>query len=168
MEAVLGGQGLIDALDYPAAALGILIESGGLPLPGEAFLLLAAAWAGTHHLSVPLVALSGFLGALLGADLGYLAGYRGGRPFLERFARVMSIGPTQMAQSEMFFARNGEWAFVVGRFLFGLRTWGSLLAGMTRMPFWRFQLLSAAGSLGWALAVAALGNLLGVLLAARP
>lgn len=164
----MNGQSLIDALDYPLAGLGILVESAGLPLPGEVVLLASAAWGAAHHLSLPGIVLGGFAGALLGADLGYLVGYRGGRPFLERFGRVMRIDPTAMARSEMFFARYGDWAILVGRFVLGLRAWGSFLAGMARMPFWRFQLFSAAGSLLWALAFVAVGDLLGTLLATRP
>jgi membrane protein DedA with SNARE-associated domain len=61
----------------------------------------------------------------------------------------------------VFFARHGDKAVLVARFILGLRTWGSMLAGMARMPFWRFQLFSALGALGWAVAVGAAGYLLG-------
>src|SRR5205807_1863183 len=69
---------IVDALGYPSAGLGILIESSGVPFPGEALLLAAAAWAAIRHHSLALVILFGFLGATAGADLGYLLGYRGG------------------------------------------------------------------------------------------
>jgi membrane protein DedA with SNARE-associated domain len=152
---------IVDAIGYPAAGLGILIESAGVPFPGEALLLAAAAWAAARHHSLVLVILFGFLGATVGANLGYYLGYRGGRPFVERFGSIFHIRPEHIARSELFFARHGDKAVLGARFILGLRTWGSMLAGMARMPFWRFQVFSALGALGWSLIVGTVGYLLG-------
>jgi membrane protein DedA with SNARE-associated domain len=152
---------LVDALAYPAAGLGSLIESAGVPFPGEALFLASAAWAAARHNSLALVILFGFVGATAGADLGYYLGYKGGRPFVERFGSLFHIRPEHIARSEMFFARHGDKTVLGARFILGLRTWGSMLAGMARMPFWRFQLFSVLGALGWALALGAAGYLLG-------
>ena len=152
---------IVDALGYPAAGLGILIESAGVPFPGEALLLAAAAWAAARHHSIVLVILFGFVGATAGADLGYYLGHHGGRPFVERFGSMFHIRPEHIARSEMFFARHGDKAVLGARFILGLRTWGSMLAGMARMPFWRFQLFSALGGLAWATIVGIAGYLVG-------
>lgn len=152
---------IADALGYPAAGLGILIESAGIPFPGETLLLASAAWAAARHMSIVLVILFGFLGATAGADLGYYLGYRGGRPFVERFGALLRIRPDHIARSELFFARHGDKAVLGSRFVLGLRTWGSMLAGMSRMPFWRFQLFSAIGGLAWATVIGIAGYLLG-------
>src|ERR1700674_2540246 len=152
---------IVDALGYPAAGLGILIESAGVPFPGEALLLAAAAWAAARHHSIVLVILFGFLGATGGADIGYYLGFKGGRPFVERFGSIFRIRPEHIARSEMFFARHGDKAVLGARFVLGLRTWGSMLAGMARMPFWRVQLFSALGALGWAIVIGSAGYLLG-------
>lgn len=152
---------VVDALGYPAAGLGILIESSGIPFPGETLLLAAAAWAAARHHSIALVILFGFLGATAGADLGYFLGFKGGRPFVERFGSWFNIRPEHIARSELFFARYGDRAILAARFVLGLRTWGSMLAGMARMPFWRFQLFSAIGGLAWASLIGVAGYLLG-------
>jgi membrane protein DedA with SNARE-associated domain len=152
---------ILDALGSPAAGLGTLVESAGVPFPGEAVLLGAAAWAAARHHSVLLVILFGFAGATAGADLGYYLGYKGGRPFVERFGSTFHIRPEHMARSEMFFARHGDKAVLGARFVLGLRTWGSMLAGMARMPFWRFQLFSVLGALGWAVGIGVAGYLFG-------
>ncbi|HET9781984.1 MAG TPA: DedA family protein [Candidatus Dormibacteraeota bacterium] len=152
---------IVDALGYPSARVGILIESTGIPFPGETLLLLAAAWAAASHHSIYLVILFGFLGATVGADLGYLLGYRGGRPFIERFGSTLRIKPEQLARAELFFARHGDKAIVGARFILGLRTWASMLAGMARMPFWRFQVFSAIGGLLWATLIGLAGYFLG-------
>ncbi len=153
--------GIVDALGYPSAGLGILIESAGIPFPGETLLLAAAAWAAARHHSLALVILFGFAGATVGADLGYWLGYRGGRPFIERFGSAFRIHPEHIARSELFFARHGDKAILAARFILGLRTWASMLAGMARMPFWRFQAFSMLGALAWAAAIGTAGYLLG-------
>jgi membrane protein DedA with SNARE-associated domain len=160
-EARLNPTAVVDALGYPAAGLGILIESAGVPFPGEALLLAAAAWAAARHHSIVLVVLFGFIGATAGADVGYYLGYKGGRPFVERFGSIFRIRPEHIARSELFFARHGDKAVLLARFVLGLRTWGSMLAGMARMPFWRFQLFSAIGGLAWAAIVGVAGYVLG-------
>jgi membrane protein DedA with SNARE-associated domain len=152
---------IVDAIGYPAAGLGILIESAGVPFPGETLLLAAAAWAAARHHSIVLVIFFGFLGSTAGADVGYLLGFRGGRPFVERFGSLFRIRPEHIARSEMFFARHGDKAVLIARFILGLRTWGSMLAGMSRMPFWRFQLFSSLGGLAWATVIGIAGYLLG-------
>ena len=61
----------------------------------------------------------------------------------------------------MFFSRHGDRAILAARFVLGLRTWGSMLAGMSHMPFWRFQLFSAIGGLAWATIIGGAGYFLG-------
>jgi membrane protein DedA with SNARE-associated domain len=152
---------LLDAVGNPVAGFGSLIETAGVPFPGEALLLGASGWAAARHQSVLLVILVGFVGATAGADIGYLVGYKGGRPFVERFGSFFRIRPEHIARSELFFARHGDRAILAGRFVLGMRTWGSMLAGMSRMPFWRFQLLSAIGGLAWAVVIGVAGYLVG-------
>ena len=151
----------VDAIGYPAAGLGILIESAGVSFPGETLLLAAAAWAAARNHSIVIVILFGFVGATAGADLGYYLGYRGGRPFVERFGSLFRIRPEHIARSEMFFSRHGDRAILAARFVIGLRTWGSMLAGMSHMPFWRFQLFSAIGGLAWSAIIGGAGYFLG-------
>lgn len=154
-------RAIADAIGYPAAGLGILIESAGIPFPGETMLLAVSAYAAVGRLDIRLVVAIGALGALLGADLGYGIGYVGGRPFVERMGRFLHIGPSHFARSELFFARYGGATVLFARFAIGLRTWVSVMAGMSRMPFWTFQLFSAIGGLAWAVLVGTIGYTLG-------
>jgi membrane protein DedA with SNARE-associated domain len=154
-------RAIADAIGYPFAGLGILVESLGFPVPGEVTLVAAAAYAAAGHLDIRLVALAGGLSAVLAGDLGYLAGYAGGRPFVERFSHLVHVNPGHLARSEMFFTRYGGRAILFGRFVPGLRTWGCVLAGMAHMPFWTFQAYSAVGGLLWAVLVGLAGFYLG-------
>ena len=152
---------VVDVLAIPVAGLAVLIAGVGVPLPGAALLFAAAVWAAARQHSVSVVILVGFLCTTAGADIGYYLGFKGGRPFVERFGRIFHIRPEHIALSELLFARHGDKAILAARFVPGLRTWGSMLAGMARMPFWRFQLLSAAGGLAWAAVAGVAGYFLG-------
>jgi len=154
-------RAIADAIGYPAAGLGILIESAGIPFPGETMLLAVAAYAAQGRLDIRLVIVLGAFGALAGANLGYGIGYFGGRPFVERMGRFLHIGPAHFARSELFFARYGAATVLFARFVLGLRTWASVMAGMSRMPFWTFQIFSAIGGLAWSIAIGSIGFALG-------
>jgi membrane protein DedA with SNARE-associated domain len=152
---------IADAIGYPAAGLGILIESAGIPFPGETMTIAAAAYAATGGLDIRVVVPIAAISSLVGANLGYVAGYRGGRPFVERFSHLLRLNSGHMARTEIFFARYGAATVLFGRFVLGLRTWSALMAGMARMPFWHFQTASAVGALLWATVVSLVGFYLG-------
>ena len=152
---------LAETLGYPAAALGILIESSGIPFPGELTLVAVAAYAGTGHLNIVVVIVLAALGAIVGGDIGYLVGLRGGRPFIERLLSIFRLEVGHLAQAEMFFAHHGDKTILVGRFILGLRTWASVFAGVAHMPFWRFQLYSVLGAVPWAIVWGIVGYTLG-------
>src|SRR5947207_6005324 len=90
----------------------MLIQSAGMPFPGEVFLVAAAAWAASRHLPIALVMIVGYLAATAGSDLGYILGRRGGRPFVERFGSAFHIRPGQLALAELVFARHGDKALL--------------------------------------------------------
>lgn len=154
-------RAIADAIGYPAAGLGILIESAGIPFPGETMLLLVAAYAASGSLEIRLVIPFGAMGAIMGADLGYAVGYFGGRPFVERLSRFLRLSARPLARAELFFAHHGAPTIFVARFIPGLRSWASMMAGMARMPFWTFQAYTAIGGIAWAIVIGSIGYYLG-------
>src|SRR5579872_1049247 len=78
----MGQPWLVDAIErygYLAVLLAIAIESAGIPFPGETTLILAAVYAGTGgHLSIAGVIVAAATGAILGDNLGYTVGRKGG------------------------------------------------------------------------------------------
>ncbi len=135
---------------YPSVFLLVMAESAGIPLPGETALVTGALLASQHKLQIPVVIALAASAAITGDNLGYLIGRRGGRWLLERpgpFAgsrrRVLNVGIP-------FFDRHGQRAVFFGRWLIGLRTWASWLAGATRMPWTSFATWNALGGISWA------------------
>jgi len=137
-------------LGYPALVLLVMAESSGVPLPGETALITGAVLASQHRLQIALVIALASAAAVLGDNAGYVIGRKGGRwlllrpgPFAGRRARVLELG-------EPFFARHGSKAVFLGRWILGLRTWASWLAGASHMPWRSFALWNAAGGISWA------------------
>jgi membrane protein DedA with SNARE-associated domain len=131
----------------------VLIESMGVPLPGEIVLVSAALLAATTGVGNPVgVAIGASAGAIIGDSIGYLIGHRGGRPLLERLGRRFPrhFGPEELAHAESLFNRWGMWAVFFGRFVALLRILAGPLAGALRMPYRKFLLANASGGIIWA------------------
>jgi membrane-associated protein len=147
---------------YWAVAALLLLESAGLPLPGETVLLLASFLAYTEHeLKLPWLIVVATLATTLGGELGFALGRHGGRPLIERYQNAFGIRPENMARGERLFARYGPATVFLARFIFGMRVLASLLAGALRMPWRKFALFNFLGAALWVAAISSAGYLFG-------
>jgi membrane protein DedA with SNARE-associated domain/membrane-associated phospholipid phosphatase len=154
-------QHLLTTYGYLAVALGVLLESMGVPLPGETLLLLGAVYAGTGKLSVWGIIVAAAVGAIVGDSIGYQIGKHGGRALLERYGKALHINAQHLERAEAFFSRYGDKTVFFGRFIAVLRTFSAFLAGVNRMPYQRFLLYNAAGGIVWAVTFGLLGAAFG-------
>ncbi|GAA3075308.1 hypothetical protein GCM10020254_19050 [Streptomyces goshikiensis] len=92
------------------------------------------------------------VGAIVGDSIGYAIGRRGGKPLLEKLGRRFPkhFGPEHVALAERSFDRWGMWAVFFGRFVALLRIFAGPLAGVLRMPYWRFLIANVLGGILWA------------------
>jgi membrane protein DedA with SNARE-associated domain len=140
----------------------VMVESVGIPLPGETMLLTGAIYAGsTRHLVVGYVIAAAALGAIAGDNVGYLIGREGGFRLLRRYGKYIRLDDRKLKVGHYVFLRHGGSVVFFGRFIAVLRTLAALLAGVNRMPWWRFSLANAAGGLLWATVYGVLGWALG-------
>lgn len=147
---------------YLAIALAIVADSLGVPIPGEVMLLLASIYAGaTHHLALPLVIGSAALGAVLGDNFTYTLGRHGGYPLLRRHGRVVHLSERRLKIGQYLFLRYGGVVVWAGRLIPVVHIWTAVLAGVNRMPWWRFALANAIGAAVWASALSLAGYVLG-------
>src|SRR5260221_8360746 len=138
-------------MGYPAVMLFIMIESSGIPFPGETMLLLASFYAAIdHQLQLPFIIACAAFGAILGDNIGYYIGRTGGRAFAERFGRYIFLKPAHLDRAERFFAKHGDKTVFFGRFVSILRTWSAFLAGVHQMRWRTFLIYNAAGGVVWA------------------
>jgi membrane protein DedA with SNARE-associated domain len=142
---------LIAAHGYWVVAAIVAIESMGIPAPGETALVTAAIYAGsTHRLSIVFVILAAAAGAILGDNVGYLAGRRLGYTLLLRYGPRLGLTEPRIKLGQFLFARHGGKVVFFGRFVAVLRALAALLAGINVMPWKRFLFFNAAGGLVWA------------------
>jgi membrane protein DedA with SNARE-associated domain len=152
---------LVEVFGYPLLFLVVIAESSGLPVPGETGLIAAAVAASQGKLQIELVVPIAALAAIIGDNIGYQIGRKGGRWLLERPGRFRRQRQQVLITGEPFFERHGPKAVFFGRFLLGLRVWASWLAGATHMHWRSFVLWNALGGICWATAIGLLAYFLG-------
>jgi membrane protein DedA with SNARE-associated domain len=153
----------IDAV-FPAFSELVMLVGGALA---------AGAIAGAHHVSIfgakvgsgagayVVIALSGTLGYLVGALIGWWIGIRGGRPLLERRGRWLHLTPEKLDRAERWFQRWDRLGVLIGRVTPVVRSFVSIPAGIFEMPLAPYTLLTLIGSAVWAFAFAGVGYGLG-------
>jgi membrane protein DedA with SNARE-associated domain len=156
-----GLEPTLDRFGYLAVVGLVLIEDFGIPVPGETVLILAAVYAGTGRLNIVLVGLLGFIGALLGDNIGFAIGHFGGRPLLDRYGRFVFLTPDRVARATGFFDRHGGWIIIVARFVEGLRQANGIIAGMSGIHWAKFLVFNAIGAALWVAVWTSVGYLSG-------
>jgi membrane protein DedA with SNARE-associated domain len=151
---------LIGRYGYLVVFFGVMLEGTGVPLPGETVLIAAGALVHRGVLHFGEALFFGILGAVVGNQIGYWIGRFGGRPFVLRWGRYALITPERLGHAEAFFARHGGRAVFLVRFVAGLRVFGALVAGTSRMPWGKFALYNVLGGTVWATVAVTLGYFL--------
>ena len=158
----MGESWLIHALHHDLAAwiaaygsvlvaLLVLLESLGLPLPGETALVSAAIYAGTtHRIDIVVLIASAAAGATLGGIAGYWIGRWAGYPAARRYGPRIGLTERRLLAGRYLFAHHGGKIVVFGRFFAVLRALVAILAGVTMMEWRRFLLFQGIASIIWA------------------
>lgn len=145
---------------YLTVFFGLLLEYLGVPIPGELILVFFGALVYWGKLELWAVLALGLAAVLLGNHFWYFAGRRGGRTWLRWLCRA-TLGSAQcISRTEHFFQRYGPASLLFAKFVPGLRTFSVPLAGMTGIPYGRFLLFDAVGTLLWLAGVLSLGMLM--------
>ncbi|MGO9832740.1 MAG: DedA family protein [Polyangiaceae bacterium] len=163
-------------LGYAGVALLMGIESACIPLPSE--LIMPYAGAMTHpgvaaelgaqfHVQLPVfslffAAIAGAIGCNLGSEVAYWVGAKGGRAAIEKFGRYLYIPKSELALVDRWFERRGEIIILIARLLPVVRTFIAFPAGVARMNRTKFHVYTFVGSLPWCLALAYVGQQLGI------
>jgi membrane protein DedA with SNARE-associated domain len=156
---------LVATYGYLAVAVGVGLESMGVPLPGETLLVLAAIYAGGHaDLNIWLVGLAAALGAIAGDNIGYWLGMRYGYPLLRRFGWYAGLSDRRIKVGQYLFLCHGRKVVFLGRFVALLRILAAFLAGVNRMRWSDFMLANALGGVVWAGVFALGGYTLGTII----
>lgn len=144
---------VIESWGYPGIFLLMLGENVFPPIPSEVIMPLAGYLCGTGALSLVPAVLAGTAGSVAGTSLWYLLGRRIGAAALKRWAarhgRLMTVSPSDIDAAQGWFDRHGGKAVLLGRMIPTIRTLISVPAGIARMSWGRFLVLTTLGSLAW-------------------
>ena len=153
LAAIIDVEHLIHVAGYPLLVVLVMSESSGIPVPGETALITASLLASRGDLDIALVIVLAAAAAIVGDNIGYLIGRKGGRWALERPGRFQRERLRVITTGEPFFERHGPKAVFFGRFVAVLRVLAAVLAGVNRMDWRRFLFANAAGAILWACVV---------------
>lgn len=142
-------ESYLNQYGYPVLFIVIFVESFGIPAPGQTLLIAAALFAATGNLQLWMVLLVAFIAAILGDNIGYLIGRKGGHKLLFRYARRFGVSHKRMEKIFDHFNRHGGWFVSLARFFDVLRQVNGLIAGSTEMSFRRFVLFNSIGAALW-------------------
>jgi len=151
----------ISRFEYIGIALLMAVESACIPLPSEIIMPFSGYLVFKGTLTLWAVATAGAVGCVLGSLVAYGLGMWGGRPLIERYGRYVLVSHHDLDLAERWFARHGDITIFIGRLLPVVRTFIAFPAGVARMPLWRFNLYTFAGSFIWCWVLAWIGVKLG-------
>jgi membrane protein DedA with SNARE-associated domain len=149
---------VIDKLGLPGIFALMLAESACIPIPSEGTMLFAGFGVANGDYTLFTVTAAGVLGNLVGSWIAYAVGYYGRIDILEKHGRKLHIKPSHLKWADDWFERYGDATVFFSRLLPIIRTFISLPAGVARMPFWRFTVLTLAGCIPWVFLLAFAGK----------
>jgi membrane protein DedA with SNARE-associated domain len=142
-----------------AVFLLMVAESACIPIPSEATMLFAGFSVADGHYNLFTITAAGVLGNLVGSWVAYGVGYFGRIELVERHGRWLHISPKQIARADNWFQRYGSVTVLATRVMPLVRTFISLPAGVAKMPFWRFSVLTLVGCMPWVFTLGLVGDL---------
>jgi len=155
-------QQIVASYGYAVIFLIVMMESAGVPLPGETTLVSAAVYAGTHHaLDIKFIIAAAAAGAIFGDNVGYWVGREFGNRAVSRWGHLVGLDERKRKLGQYLFALHGGKIVFFGRFVALLRAFAALLAGVNGLPPLRFFTFNAAGGIVWATVFGLGGYLLG-------
>jgi membrane protein DedA with SNARE-associated domain len=152
---------IVQGLGYFGIFILMTLESSFVPFPSEVVLIPAGFLATKGEMSLGLILLASVGGSLAGACINYYLSLFLGRKFIINYGRYFLLKEDKFLLLEEGFLKHGKFATFFGRLIFGIRQWISIPAGLAKMPFLPFAVLTSAGALIWSAILVLLGYFLG-------
>jgi len=146
---------------YAFLFLVVLLESTGLPLPGESLVVAGGLLAGEGTFNIFLVLLTAWAGSVVGDNLGYAVGRRYGRKIVVRWGERFGLGEKRFKMVEERFQDYGFAVVLVARFVIILRQLNGFVAGTMHMNWGVFLLYNSISAALWSLAYGGLAYAFG-------
>ena len=154
---------LIKTFGYLGLFAVVFAESGlfvGFFLPGDSLLFTAGFLASQGFLNIWILCLLTFIAATLGDNVGYAFGYKVGPMIFKREDSIL-FHKDHLERARIFYKKHGKKAIILARFMPGIRTFASILAGTAKMDYPTFLSFNAIGGFLWGVCLPLLGYFLG-------
>ncbi|MGB2710620.1 MAG: DedA family protein [Conexibacter sp.] len=149
---------VVEQLGLAGVFVLMVLESACIPIPSEATMLFAGFNVSHEKYSLLAATLVGASANLVGSWIAYAVGYYGRIELIEKHGKKLHISPQQLERADRWFERYGSAAVFFTRMLPIVRTFISLPAGVARMPFARFSVLTFLGCLPWVFMLTFIGK----------
>lgn len=147
---------------YPGVIILMAMESSIFPVPSEVVIPPAAILASSgSSMTLPGVIAAGTFGSWLGSAITYWVARWVGRPVILRWGKYFFIPPEKLARAERFMHRYEGGGIFFARLLPVIRHLISIPAGIIRMGFLKFSILTTIGAAIWCAVLAWLGGKVG-------
>ena len=152
---------VVDAMGLAGVFVLMLLESACIPVPSDATMLFAGFRVAEGEYSLFAAVAVGSLANLVGSWLAYWLGYIGRVDVIEKHGHKVLIRKHHLEWADRWFERYGDATVFFSRMLPIIRTFISLPAGVARMPFWRFTVLTTLGCIPWIFMLTFIGKQVG-------
>jgi len=165
-QTILSGLQLIfDEFGW-LGVFGLMIFENATGITPSEIILAFAGWMliENHGISptfIPLAGLYAGLGSAIGASITYWVARVGGRPLIDRFAKIFRIDLHYIERVENQVHKWGAGIVLGGRVIPGVRTLVSIPAGLVRIPFPKFFVATFIGAYIWCTILIGAGYILG-------
>ena len=158
-------MGIISSIGYPGIFFLMTLESALIPIPSEVIMPFSGFLVSQGRFSLWTIAVVGALGNLTGSWIAYAIGYWGHKALVRKlvikYGKFILLTEDEFDQAINLFSKYGQWVAAIARVLPAVRTVISLPAGIAKLPFWKFSLLTFFGSLVWSFFLGYIGLKLG-------
>lgn len=137
------------------------LESANIPIPSEVILTYGGFLVSKGELNFHIAALSGALGCLAGSIASYYIGLKLGRPFLWKHGKWLLISQHDLLKAEKFLEKYGTATYFISRLLPVIRTFISLVIGVSKGSFIKSNLYGFFASWIWSYVLVYVGVKLG-------
>ncbi len=152
---------VVDAMGLAGVFVLMVLESACIPIPSEATMLFAGFNVAEGHYSLLAATLVASFANLVGSWIAYGVGYFGRVDLIEKHGKKILIQQHHLETADRWFDKHGDATVFFTRMLPIVRTFISLPAGVSKMPFWRFSVFTFLGCLPWMFGLTFVGKQVG-------
>ncbi len=139
----------VETYGYIAIFICLFLGIVGIPAPEESLIIVLGLLVAHEKLSLVGCIIAMYTGAFSGMICAYMAGFFLGYPFIAKYGKYIGINEERWTKVNERYKRSGKWTVLFGFYVPVIRQVSPYIAGITKLPFLLFVILSAMGTVLW-------------------